>query len=115
HNDKAQLPKARNASKNLFQVYKQGVLINLFNPKIALFFLAFLPQFIDGGNTQRAFAFLVLGLVFNLTDACINSLAAWIVSAMSQYAQKASHIGYGLKKAVGGIFIGLGIKLAAQE
>ena len=49
------------------QIYKQGVLTNTFNPKVALFFLAFFPQFIDPDYTYSMLSFIVLGLTLAVT------------------------------------------------
>lgn len=103
------LPAARGS---LFQIFRQGMLINVLNPKIALFFLAFLPQFIASGSAHRAMAFLVLGLTFNLTGACINIAAACSARVVRQRLPGADRAGFWLKKAVGGIFVGLGARLA---
>ncbi|HLQ85893.1 MAG TPA: LysE family translocator [Salinisphaeraceae bacterium] len=103
------------ARRNLVQVFRQGVLINLFNPKIALFFLAFLPQFIDTDSTQRALAFLLLGLTFNCSGACVNSIAAWFASSVGRRMQGASRPAWWLKKTAGGLFMGLGIRLAFSQ
>src|SRR6478609_9081722 len=54
-------------------IFWQGFLTNALNPKVALFFLAFLPQFIDAGSPHKAVAFVVLGLLFNFTGT------AWLL------------------------------------
>lgn len=104
---------SRSASSQ-FQVYKKGIFINLFNPKIALFFLAFLPQFIDSDSAHRRLAFLFLGLTFNFTGTFINSCVAWSTHSVSKRIANASRIGFWLKKTVGSLFVGLGLKLAVS-
>lgn len=62
------------------QIYKQGVLTNTFNPKVALFFLAFFPQFIDPDYTYSMLSFIVLGLTLAVTGftwlLCLTLLAS---------------------------------------
>lgn len=102
------------AQKNLWKIYQQGVLIDLLNPKVALFFLAFLPQFIDVASPQKASAFLLLGLTINLSGICVNSLAAIAASAVKQRLQTAGRLGRWMKRTAGGLFVAIGINLAAH-
>lgn len=100
--------------RSLFQIYRQGVLINVLNPKIALFFLAFLPQFIESDSAHRTLDFLILGLTFNLTGTIVNCVAAWSAYSLGRHVGANNRIGYWLKKTVGGVFVALGVKLAAS-
>lgn len=63
---------------NLWRVYRQGFLTNVLNPKVALFFLAFVPQFIAPGTPDKVTAFLLLGLLFNVNSLPINFGYAWL-------------------------------------
>ena len=97
---------------NLLRIFRQGALINVFNPKIALFFLAFLPQFIAADSPHRALAFLVLGLTFNISGTTINIGMACSARFLGQRVPGADRAGFWLKKTVGGLFVGLGARLA---
>src|SRR5215475_1412973 len=72
--------------QSLATVYWQGALTNLLNPKVALFFLAFLPQFVDAGAPHKALAFLALGLTFicNGTIWCLG-VAAFSAKTASSF------------------------------
>ncbi len=97
---------------NYEKVFRQGFLTNVLNPKVALFFLAFLPQFISPASAHPTLAFLFLGLLFNLNSIPVSlgyvSLAAW-VSQRTAVLQRGMHW---LERAAGALFIGFGIKLA---
>jgi threonine/homoserine/homoserine lactone efflux protein len=92
-------------------VFAQGFLTNLLNPKVALFFLAFVPQFIDSGATDKTLAFLFLGAVFNFNGLLWCLLLAWSAARVS-----AIGLGQGaalwFNRGVGAVFVFLGLRLA---
>ncbi len=99
-------------STEALHIYWQGVLTNTLNPKVALFFLSFLPQFVSPQAQSVLLPFLVLGLVF-LTTGCLWALFL-VVGASWLSARFRKHAGAGgiLKKLTGMLFVGLGIRLA---
>jgi len=97
------------------RIFAQGVLTNVLNPKVALFFLAFLPQFIDSGTPDKVTAFLFLGLVFNVNGTLWNLLVARIAATAGHRIRLAGRATRWLQRAVGGAFIALGVKLALSE
>jgi threonine/homoserine/homoserine lactone efflux protein len=93
----------------------QGLLTNILNPKVALFFLAFVPQFIDAGSSGKVGAFLFLGLVFTVNGTLWNILVAGAAARLAGKLEVASRMGTWLNRALGAFFIGLGVKLALSE
>ncbi|WP_430300663.1 LysE family translocator [Rapidithrix thailandica] len=85
------------------------------NPKVALFFLAFLPQFIDPNYVQSPLPFLILGITFLLTGTIWCLILALFASKLSDRIRKNYKIKMWLDKITGGIFIALGIKLALMK
>ena len=97
------------------KIFKQGVLTNTFNPKVALFFLAFFPQFIDPSYAHSTLSFLVLGLTFAVTSLVWCLCLALLASKFSEKLRKNPAIESILNKISGVIFIGLGIKLLTEK
>jgi threonine/homoserine/homoserine lactone efflux protein len=95
-------------------VFWQGFLTNALNPKVALFFLAFLPQFIRVDAPQKALAFAALGLVFNLNGTIWN-LAVAAFAARVAATRPYTRARLWLQRAIGGLFILLGVRLALSE
>ncbi len=95
----------------LRRVYAQGVVVNAFNPKVALFFLAFLPQFIDPDAPSKPLAFLFLGAVFNLNGTLWNLLVAALTARLADGLERSSTIVKWFNRSVGGLFIYLGVML----
>jgi threonine/homoserine/homoserine lactone efflux protein len=93
------------------RVFWQGFLTNVLNPKVALFFLAFVPQFIGVSSPTKVQAFLLLGTIFNTTGTAWNLFVAWAAGFLSRRLQLASRVGLWLNRSLGALFIALGIRL----
>ena len=96
-------------------VYRAGLLTNVLNPKVALFFLAFLPQFVAPTTDSRVLTFLFLGGIFIVTGTLWCLVLVWGASAMSRRLRVHPSFGALLKRATGAIFVGLGIRLAVTD
>jgi RhtB (resistance to homoserine/threonine) family protein len=92
--------------------FRQGVLTNILNPKVALFFLAFLPQFIDPASNAKIMAFVALGLTFVTTGTIWCLILAWFASAFSERLRSNETISQWLNRTAGALFVFLGIRLA---
>ena len=96
----------------LRRVFWQGALTNALNPKVALFFLAFLPQFVAADSPHKAPAFLVLGLIFIVTGTlwCLG-VAAFTARAAVRFRQSAGAKVW-IIRLLGGLFVYLGVRIA---
>lgn len=96
---------------SLTKIYLEGIVTNILNPKVALFFLAFLPQFIYPGNGYGPIPFLLLGLTFIATGTIWCITLALFSSYMTAKLREQRKISLLLNKITGIIFIGLGLNL----
>ncbi len=94
------------------RIYTQGVLTNVLNPKVALFFLSFLPQFIDPRNMHGAVPFLILGCTFLTTGTLWCFCLAFFASRITKTMRENRAGGRILQKTGGIVFLGLGLRLA---
>ena len=100
---------------DLRRIFRQGFLTNVLNPKVALFFLAFVPQFIAPGTDDKVTAFLLLGLLFNLNSLPINFGYAWLAGWASRRVGTMQRAMHWMDRAAGLMFIGFGLKLALSD
>ena len=96
-------------------VFLRGFATNALNPKVALFFLAFLPQFIGPSVAHKPLAFLLLGMLFNLDGLLVN--IGWAVGAawLSANIDAVRSSMHWLERAAGAMFLGFGLKLALSD
>jgi RhtB (resistance to homoserine/threonine) family protein len=95
---------------NVRKIYVQGLFTSITNPKVALFFIAFLPQFIDT-NTSSPIPFILLGLTFSTTALLWSLFIAYFSSFVTKKLRGNPKVGMMLNKITGVIFIGMGLKL----
>lgn len=98
----------------LFRIFLQGALTNVLNPKVAIFFLAFLPQFIARDALHPTLAFVLLGLVFNVVGTTWNIVVAWGASWFAR-TSVATRSKRWLERTIGVLFIAAGARLAFAE
>jgi threonine/homoserine/homoserine lactone efflux protein len=102
------------APASLIRIFAQGVLTNVLNPKVALFFLAFLPQFINRNGS--AFAQTVkLGLIFDCSGTVVNVTVALAASSAGDALRRRIGEASVFRWLTGGVFIGLGLRMAARD
>jgi threonine/homoserine/homoserine lactone efflux protein len=97
------------------RIFAQGFLTNVLNPKVALFFLAFVPQFISPDAEHKALAFILLGGIFNLNSMLWCHFLALSTAFAQQRLQVGQRVGLWLERCTGGLFTALGIKLALAD
>lgn len=95
--------------------FRQGILTNLLNPKVALFYLAFLPQFIDPAANTKLPAFLVLGFTFVATGTAWCLVLAWLAGAIRRQLRENERLSVWINRTVGALFVALGLRLATTR
>ncbi|HEX5438626.1 MAG TPA: LysE family translocator [Gemmatimonadaceae bacterium] len=97
---------------SLAVLYRQGIVTNVLNPKVALFFLALLPQFVDPTRGPIAPQIVLLGMLFNTSGTLVNCAVAAGTGALSGWARERARGVTALRRLIGLVFIGIGARLA---
>lgn len=97
------------------KIFFQGFLTNVLNPKVALFFLAFVPQFISADSSSKPLAFIILGVIFNFNGMLWSLFLAAFTAQASARLQLSPLVSSLLNRITGGLFVWLGFKLALSE
>ena len=92
-------------------IFRQGVVTNVLNPKVAMFFLAFLPQFVDPARGPAGLQTLALGLGFNISGTLVNAAVAWLAGAAGTLLASRNGRAW-FQRASGAILTALGLRLA---
>jgi threonine/homoserine/homoserine lactone efflux protein len=97
------------------KIFAQGFLTNVLNPKVAVFFLAFVPQFISADAPNKALAFIILGCIFNINGTLWCNALALFTAKASERVKVNPTASLWLNRATGTLFVWLGVKLALSK
>lgn len=119
---KALLSKGTNISingqvspKGLMKIFKQGVLVAILNPKVAVFFLAFLPQFVEEGAGPVSAQLFLHGILIIVVAALVEPPLILVSGKLTGYLSNNKQVSCWMDRGLGALLIGLGIKLAASD
>jgi len=103
---------ALGGERNLRRAFAQGIVVNVLNPKTALFFLAFLPQFVDPAASHPAVQIAVLGVLFALLGLVTDSLWALAAGTAGGVLRRSPRFVRGQRYVTGTVYVGLGVATA---
>ncbi len=97
------------------KLYSRGILMNVTNPKVAIFFLAFLPQFTNPSNGSLALQMLTLGAVFILATIIVFGAIAWASGFIGNRLKRSQRAQIVMNRFAGTVFVGLALRLALSK
>jgi threonine/homoserine/homoserine lactone efflux protein len=101
--------------QSLGRIFSQGVVVAIFNPKTALFFFAFLPQFVDPARGSVTWQMLVLGCVFVILAIISDSIYALLAGTLGQWLKRRRAFWRAERYVVGSVYLGLGVTAAFAD
>lgn len=99
----------------LWKIFRQGILTNLLNPKVVLFFLALLPQFVSHHLENTFLPFLLLGLTLLSTSTIWVTILVMAAAPLGNFLRTNTKVGNLMNKICGSIFIGLALKIGLEK
>ncbi len=103
------------AAHGYWRYYRRGVIMNLTNPKVSIFFLAFLPQFADPSRGAVVYQLLLLGGLFILATILVFGSIALLAGSLGQWLNRSQRVQLVLNRLAGTVFIALAIRLATSQ
>jgi threonine/homoserine/homoserine lactone efflux protein len=101
--------------KRLGTIFRQSIIANILNPKVAIFFLAFFPQFVRSENGSPQLQMLLLGLTFIVLTFIGFNLVGWFAGSLGDWLKRRPNTGKWIHRLAGSMLVGLGLKLAWPE
>jgi threonine/homoserine/homoserine lactone efflux protein len=101
--------------ESLGSIFRQGAVTNMLNPKVAIFFLAFLPQFINAQRGSVVLQIVFLGLIFNVGGTLVNLAVSYAGGTLGELLRRNQRFARMQQWFTGLVFIGLGLRLAWQR
>ncbi|MEO1788140.1 MAG: LysE family translocator, partial [Pseudomonadota bacterium] len=113
-NNRGPISLSRDVPLNPFQIARTGMLINVLNPKLSVFFLAFLPQFVDPASTQVTAQMILLSAIFMGLTFAVFLVYGALATAAGQGLRRPSITAW-IRRIAAGAFAGLGLRLATAD
>lgn len=104
-----------NGAGSYWSDYRRGVIMNITNPKVSIFFLAFLPQFADPGRGAVVYQLLLLGGLFIVATILVFGSIALLAGTLGQWLNRSQRVQLMLNRLAGTVFVMLAIKLATSQ
>jgi threonine/homoserine/homoserine lactone efflux protein len=111
-NRDAHLAPAQTHRASAFRAWRDAIVVNLLNPKIIVFVLAFIPQFVDPARGSVLAQFLILGLILNIGGTVINGLVGGFAGKLGAFLSKSAKVARGFQIMTGCVFLALAARLA---
>lgn len=111
-NAAAAAPADADDARSARHLFAQGLLTNLLNPKVVLFFLSFFPQFVRADSGARVSAFLILGAIFVAMSTAYTCTLAWVAGTLTRRLRGNARVRIWLERGTGAVFVAIGCKLA---
>lgn len=109
------IPSGKESQESVWKAFKQGVLVDILNPKVAIFFMAFLPQFVREGYGSVPMQLLYLGLLVIFVAIIVETTYVLLAFKLTNKVRTSKRISVLLDRFVGTVFVSLGIKLAISS
>ncbi|WP_299919540.1 LysE family translocator [uncultured Roseobacter sp.] len=104
-----------NQRDSLFVIFRQGIYSNLLNPKVALFYLALFPQFLDPSDGSVALQILLLASIFLIIDFAVHGVVIWLAGSMRSFSTSSRGFARWSRYALGLVFGGLAARLILDD
>ena len=101
--------------RSLWHVFRQGLVISVLNPKTALFFIAFLPQFVDPSRGSASVQILILGVVLVALGVCTDSAYALLSGSLGGWLRRSASFQRRQRRFSGGVYVALGATTALAD
>ncbi|MDT8424282.1 MAG: LysE family translocator, partial [Desulfuromonadales bacterium] len=110
-----ELKSVGNGDRTFSHLYRRGILMNITNPKVSIFFLAFLPQFTDPARGSVAFQLALLGVIFIVATILVFGSVALLAGSLRRWLKRSSGAQTVMNRIAGTVFGGLAVKLALTK
>ena len=111
----SELPQGEGGGAGRARLYARGVVLNVTNPKVAIFFLAFLPQFADPGRGSLTVQIMLFGALFMLATLIVFGSIAWSAGLLGAWLRRSKRVQLIMNRLAGAVFVALALRLAAVE
>lgn len=115
HASTNKLQQGKSSEPRFGKLYRRGILMNITNPKVSIFFLAFLPQFTDPARGAISLQMMLLGGVFIISTVLIFGGIALLAGTLGDWLNRSDRVQKYMNKLAGTVFVGLALKLATAE